>query len=150
MKKLLALTLTAILAFSMIGCASKTEEAASESTAETAEVPAEATGDSYKVAIVKQLDHASLDEIANAVAAQFDAVSAEKGITIEYEIYSGQNDQSTIKQIGDQAVAEGVDAIVPSATMAAQVMTVCAEGTGIPVVYAAVSDPVAAELTGID
>ena len=150
MKKLLALTLTAILAFSMIGCASKTEEAASESTAETAEVPAEATGDSYKVAIVKQLDHASLDEIANAVAAQFDAVSAEKGITIEYEIYSGQNDQSTIKQIGDQAVAEGVDAIVPIATMAAQVMTVCAEGTGIPVVYAAVSDPVAAELTGID
>ena len=58
--------------------------------------------------------------------------------------------QTTLKQIGDQAVAEGVDVIIPVATLAAQVMTSCAEGTDIPVVYAAVSDPEAAELTEID
>lgn len=161
--KLLTLTLTAILAFSMTGCSSKKEEpaakdAATETAASTAKDPATETAAStakadsttYKVAIIKQLDHASLDEIANAVAAQFDAISAENDITIQYEIYSGQNDQSTLKQLGDQAIADGVDAIVPIATLAAQVATVCAEDTQTPVVYAAVSDPGAAELTGID
>lgn len=104
----------------------------------------------YKVAIVKQMDHASLDEIAEAVAMELDAISEVENVNIEYEIYSGQGEQTTLKQIGEQAVAEGVDAIIPVATLAAQVMTSCAEGTDIPVVYAAVSDPEAAELTDID
>ena len=30
----------------------------------------------YKVAIIKQLDHASLDEIANAIAAELDKIAA--------------------------------------------------------------------------
>ena len=102
------------------------------------------------IAIVKQMDHASLDEIANAVAAELDAIAAENNVTINYEIYSGQNDQTTLKQLGDQAIADGVDAIIPVATLAAQVMTVCAEDTQTPVVYAAISDPEAAEMTGID
>ncbi|MCR5467951.1 MAG: ABC transporter substrate-binding protein [Lachnospiraceae bacterium] len=91
-----------------------------------------------------------MDEIANAITAELDAIAAEKGVTIKYEVYSGQNDQTTIKQITDQAVADGVDAIVPIATLAAQVSTVSAEDTKTPVVYAAISDPEAAELTGID
>ncbi|MBR2934780.1 MAG: ABC transporter substrate-binding protein [Oscillospiraceae bacterium] len=103
----------------------------------------------YKVAIVKQMDHPSLDEIANAVAAELDGFVAD-GAKIDYEIYSGQGDQSVLMQIGNQAIADGVDAIIPIATLAAQVMAVCAEETKTPVVFAAVSDPAAAELTGID
>ena len=102
-----------------------------------------------KVAVVKQMDHPSLDEIAGAVTAQLDQIAAQNNVTIEYTVYSGQGDQTVLMQIGDQVVAEGVDAIIPIATLAAQVMTVCAEDTQTPVVYAAVSDPVAAELTGI-
>jgi len=104
----------------------------------------------YKVAIIKQMDHASLDEIANAVAARLDEIAAEKGVKIQYEITSGQGDQSTLKQLGDQAIAGGADAIVPIATTAAQVAALCAEDTKTPVVYAAVSDPAGSELTGID
>ena len=104
----------------------------------------------YTVAIVKQMDHASLDEIATAVAARLDAIATEQSITISYEIYSGQGDQTTLKQIGDQVVADGVDAIIPIATLAAQVMTSCAADTQTPVVFAAVSDPATAELTGIE
>ena len=103
----------------------------------------------YKVAIVKQMDHPSLDEIANAVAAELDGFVAE-GANIEYDIYSGQGDQTILKQIGDQAIVDRVDAIIPIATTAAQVIAVCAEETRTPVVFAAVSDPAAAELTGID
>ena len=105
---------------------------------------------SIKVAIVKQMDHISLDSIADSIAKELDAIAAEKGITIHYEIYSGQNDQSTLKQICDQAIADRVDAIIPIATLAAQVATISAKDTKTPVIYAAVSDPKTAELTGLD
>jgi putative ABC transport system substrate-binding protein len=52
-------------------------------------------------------------------------------------------------QIGNQVVADQVDAIIPIATLAAQVMTACAEESETPVVYAAISDPAAAELIDI-
>ena len=152
LKKLVAFGCAAALTVSMAGCGSKADtsaDAAADSTAAEADA---ASGDTaeYNVAIVKQLDHASLDEIANAVAAELDQIAKDNNVTINYEIYSGQNDQTTLKQIGDQAIADGVDAIIPIATLAAQVMTVCAQDTQTPVIFAAISDPEAAELTGID
>jgi putative ABC transport system substrate-binding protein len=155
-KKLMALGCAAVLTVSMLGCSSsKAEETAPADTTaaaetETEDEAAEATGETYKVAIIKQLDHASLDEIEDAICAELDVIAAENGITIEIEKSSGQNDQSTLKQLGDQAIADGVDAIIPIATLAAQVATLCAEDTQTPVIFAAISDPEAAELTGID
>ncbi|MCC2825846.1 ABC transporter substrate-binding protein [Faecalicatena orotica] len=156
LKKLVAFGCAAALTFSMVGCGSKADTSAdtgaSSTAAETDADTDAASGDTaeYNVAIVKQLDHASLDEIANAVAAELDQIAKDNNVTIHYEIYSGQNDQTTLKQIGDQAIADGVDAIIPIATLAAQVMTVCAQDTQTPVIFAAISDPEAAELTGID
>ena len=137
-KKITASVLSLSLLFALTACGGETAGSGSGTTPDT-----------YKVAIVKQMDHPSLDEIANAVAAELDDFVAD-GAKIEYEIYSGQGDQSVLMQIGDQAIADGVDAIVPIATLAAQVMTVCAEESKTPVVFAAVSDPATAELTGID
>ena len=134
-KKITASALSLSLLFALTACGT----ASSGSEAE----------EGYKVAIVKQMDHPSLDEIAAAVAAELDGFVAD-GAKITYEIYSGQGDQTILKQIGDQAIVDQVDAIIPIATTAAQVMAVCAEETKTPVVFAAVSDPVTAELTGID
>ena len=47
-------------------------------------------------------------------------------------------------------VGDGVDLIIPIATLAAQCMVTAADGTDIPIVYAAISDPEAAGLTGLD
>ena len=161
LKKLMALGCAAALVLSMTACsggADTAEDTSSETTEETADGTTEAAetetasqdAAEYNIAIVKQMDHASLDEIANAVTAELDALAAENNVTINYEVYSGQNDQTTLKQLGDQAIADGVDAIIPIATLAAQVMAVCAEDAQTPVVYAAISDPEAAEMTGID
>ena len=106
--------------------------------------------DTYKVTVVQQLDHASMDEIANAITAQLDAIAQEKNVTIEYEVYSGQSDQTVLKQLGDQAIVDGVDAIIPIGTTAAKVMTLCAQDSQTPVIYAAVSDPEKEDLTGIE
>lgn len=147
MKKILAL----VLALSLIAClfaACAGDKPAEETTA--GESAGTELKDSYSFAIIKQLDHASLDEIANAIAARLDAVAAEKGVKITYEITSGQNDQTVLKQLCDQALADKVDAIIPIATTAAQVAATAAEESKTPVVYAAISDPEAASLTGID
>lgn len=142
-KKVLAVVLGMTMTVSLMAGCGTSERISSKQTA----------GDSkeqYKITIVKQMDHASLDEIADAVAAELDAIEKEKDVDIEYEIYSGQGEQTTLKQIGEQAAAEGVDGIIPIGTLAAQVMVSSVENLDIPVVYAAVSDPEAAELTGID
>lgn len=102
------------------------------------------------IAIVKQLDHASLDEIASAIEAQLNELGTQNGVEVKVTVYSGQNDQSTIKQICDQAIAQKVDAIVPIATMAAQVAAGSAQDSKTPVIFAAVSDPKAADLTGFE
>ena len=102
--------------------------------------------DAKKYVIVKQLDHASIDEIAVAIENELKELDG----TAEVEIYSGQNDQSTLMQIGKQAVTDGADVIIPIGTLAAQTMVVASEDTEIPVVYATISDPEAASLTGID
>lgn len=107
-----------------------------------------ADGSDYKIAIVQQLDHSSLDEIRIAVEAELKAIAAEKGLTITIETYNGQNDASVLNQIGAEVVAEGFDIIIPIATTAAQCMVTAADGN-IPIVYAAVSDPAGNGLTGM-
>ena len=147
--------LAALMAGSLAACSSGSA-AATASTAAAASAAAETAASSaepktYKVAVVKQLDHASLDEIANAITAELDKLAEENGVTIEYgDVYSGQNDQTTLQQIGSQVIADGVNCIIPIATLAAQTMTAAAEETKTPVIFAAISDPDSAELTGID
>lgn len=104
----------------------------------------------YKIAIVQQLPHSSLDEIRDAIESELDKIAAAKGIQIEYKDFNGQNDPSVLNQIGAQVVSDGYDAIIPIATTAAQCMVTAAEGKNIPIIYAAVSDPEEAGLTGLE
>lgn len=129
MKKLVQV-ICVLLCSMMIGCS----------------LPSASKKDVKKYVIVKQLDHASIDEIAVAIENELKELDK----TVEVEIYSGQNDQSTLMQIGKQAVTDGADVIIPIGTLAAQTMVVASEDTEIPVVYATISDPEAASLTGID
>ena len=144
-KKLLTLALAGAMTLSLAACGSKSDDSSND-----AQQGGDESGKTYKVAVIKQLDHASLDEIANAVAAELDKIAADNNVTIEYDITSGQNDQTILKQLSDQAIADQVDAIIPIAATAAQISALSAEDTKTPVVYAAVSDPEAASLTGID
>ena len=139
MKSLVALVLSVLMVLSLAACGAKPSDGDKDEDK-----------DGYTVAIIKQMDHASLDEIADAIAARLDAIAQEQNVSIRYTITSGQGDQSVLKQLADQAVADQVDAIIPIATTAAQVSAVAAEDSRTPVVYAAISDPDTAKLTGID
>jgi len=102
--------------------------------------------DEYKVAIVQQLDHPSLDEIRKAIEAELSAGADKNGITIAYDEFQGQNDATVLNQIGTQVVSDQYDCIIPIASLAAQCMQVATEDDQIPVVFAAVTDPVNAGL----
>ena len=138
MKKIIAVILSLVMTLSLAACGSSAPAEKTEAAAET-----------FKVAIIQQLDHSSLDEIRNAIEAQLNALAAEKGIALEITYDNGQNDTSMLTQIATQVVADKPDMIIPIATLAAQYAVLTAEGTDIPIVYAAISDPESAGLTGL-
>ena len=98
-----------------------------------------------RIAIVQQLDHSSLDEIRVAIEAQLMADLPDAQI----ETYNGQNDASLLNQIGTEIKSGNFDMVIPIATLAAQTMVTALDGTDMPIVYAAVSDPASAGLTDI-
>lgn len=147
MKKFVAVLSAAAMMTTLAACGATTDTTGASTAFTTAEA---ASGDGYKIAIVQQMDHSSLDEIRTAIEAELDAKASELGITIEYKDFNGQNDATTLNQIGTQVVSDGYDAVIPIATLAAQCMATACESTGTPVIYAAISDPAAADLTGID
>lgn len=128
MKKALCVLLVVALCLSCLGCG-KTDSKV------------------VKIAIVQQLDHASLDEIRNACESRLQALAAEQGLTLEIKTFNGQNDSAVLNQIGAQVASGGYRLIIPIATLAAQCMVTATDG--LPIVYAAVSDPEAAGLTGL-
>ena len=153
MKKVISLVLSVMMMLTMFaGCkASSTAETAAPTSSTAAETSADTTpaAQEFNVAIVQQLDHASLDEIHTAIVAQLQTLAEEKGVKVNIQEFNGQNDATVLNQIGAQVVGDGVDLIIPIATLAAQCMVTAADGTDIPIVYAAISDPEAAGLTGL-
>lgn len=148
MKKLTALAAASALTLSLAACGGGN----ATTPAPTGTAAAEDTssgGEGYKVAVVRQLDHASMNEIRDAITAELDAKAAELGVEISYENFNGNNDPSTLAQIGAQIIADGYDAIIPIGTTAAQQMAAVAEASETPVIYGTVSYPEVAGLTGI-
>ncbi len=154
MKKFVAVMSAAAMLASLTACGSADSTSVSSSAVSSAPAAsseaAESAAKSYRIAVVQQLDHASLDQIRTAIEAELDAKAAEKGITIEYKDFNGQNDATTLNQIGTQVVSDKYDAVIPIATLAAQCMATACADTKTPVIYAAISDPAAADLTDID
>lgn len=135
MKKLISVILSVLMLASLFAGCAASDPAGDENT--------------LRIAIIQQLDHSSLDEIRTAIEAQLTALAEEKGMTIQFSYDNGQNDTSMLSQIATQVVADQPDMIIPIATLAAQYAVTAAEGTDIPIVYAAISDPESAGLTGL-
>lgn len=141
LKTILSLALALAMLLALTACGAKQESQTQDGSAAT-----EQTGDVYTVGIVQFVDDASLNQIEQNIEKELDAKAAELGVTFDYKLYNGQADATTLQQIGAELVADEVDIIVPIATPAAQVMQAVTEGTDIPIVFSAVSDPVGAKL----
>ena len=149
-KKSIALLLTAaMMAVTLTGCGDSGSGNSGSTSSDSA-----GNGTEYKVGIVQYVDDASLDQIVAAVQVELDAKGKELGVTFHYAdyTYSGQADSTIMNQIATNLIASEVDIIVPVATPTAMVMQSAtaeepkADGSLIPIVFSAVSDPVGAGL----
>ncbi len=153
LKKLAAFALSAVFALGALTACGDTSSsgAASDesSTSGGASVSDSASATETKevtVGLIQLMEHPSLDEIRAAIEAELSAKAAENGLSITIDYKNGQGDSSTINTICQQFVSDKVDAIVAIATPAAQGAATAAAGTDIPIVFSAVTDPVAAGL----
>lgn len=100
--------------------------------------------DMLKVGIIQLMEHPSLDTIRQSIIAGLEEEGFVDGENIVIDYQNGQNDMSTMKNIAQKFVGDEVDVIVAIATPAAQ--AALSETTDIPIVFAAITDPVDAEL----
>ena len=105
-----------------------------------------ALAEAVRVAVVQPLSHTSLNQIRDTIVAELD------GSDIDFEIVTknAEGDSSALATILENLKNDGVDILVPIATNTAQSAKMVFDDAGVPVVFAAVSDPVAAGLTGDD
>ena len=96
------------------------------------------------VAVTAIVEHPALDSIRDGVKAQLQAAGFEEGKNLKWQYQSAQGNTGTAAQIARKFVGDKPDAIVAIATPSAQ--AVVAATKAVPVVFSAVTDPVAAKL----
>ena len=101
---------------------------------------------SYQVGICSYADDASLNQIVDNIESRLKAIGQEKGVTFEISYDNCNTDSAVLNQIIANFMADKVDLMIGVATPVAVAMQAATEGTDIPVVFAAVSDPVGAGL----
>lgn len=102
--------------------------------------------DDFKIGICNYVDDASLNQIIENIESRLAEIGEEKGITFDVSYDNCNADASVMEQIISDFQADGVDLMVGVATPVAMRMQSATEGTDIPVVFSAVSDPVGSGL----
>jgi len=99
----------------------------------------------FTIGLSQISDHPSLNTIRESFTAEMERLGyGPDRVSINYK--NAQGDQSNLNSISQTFVGDQVDLIVAIATPTAQSAAAAAENSGIPVLFSAVTDPVAAKL----
>lgn len=140
-KKVLAVVLGMSMVVAMMtGCGESKETSDSANSAEK----------TYTIGISQFAEHGSLDNCREGFIEGLKEEGLEEGKNLKIVTNNADADTGTAAQIADQFVADKVDMICAIATPSAQAAYNAAMETDIPVVYTAVTNPVAAELANDD
>ena len=136
MKKILAAGLTAVMAMSlMVGCGSKKDDSSSKT---------------YNLGIIQFAEHGSLDNCRKGFLKGLESEGIKEGENLKITYKNSQADTATDNQIASNFASKKLDMICAIATPSAQSAYNAAMKADIPVIYTAVTDPVAAELADKD
>ena len=136
MKKVLAAGLTAVMAMSlMVGCGSKKDDSSSKT---------------YNLGIIQFAEHGSLDNCRKGFLKGLESEGIKEGENLKITYKNSQADTATDNQIASNFASKKLDMICAIATPSAQSAYNAAMKADIPVIYTAVTDPVAAELADKD
>ena len=135
-KRVLAVILGAVMTMSLAACGSSDAGKTSSNDSEK----------SYTIGISQFAEHGSLDNCREGFLEGLKEEGIEEGKNLTVEVKNAAADQGTAKQISDGFVSDKVDLVCAIATPSAQAAYNSAMNSDIPVVYTAVTDPVAAKL----
>ncbi len=139
LKRAISLVIIAAMGTMLLaGCAGKQNTDAAVSASPTAK--------KIKIAIVQPMSHSSLDQIRDTIVSELKA----SGRDFEIDTQNANGDTSALATIMQNEKSSGANIIVPIATAGAQSAKSVFEGSDTPIVFASVSDPVAAGMTGSD
>ena len=151
-KKLLSMVLAMTMVLSLTACGSaaetstdtsaQTEESAEAAESATEEAATEASTE-YVVGICNYVDDASLNQICDNIKNRLNEIGTEKGVKFTVNYDNCMADANVMEQIISDFIAEEVDLMVGVATPVAMAMQADTEDNQIPVIFAAVSDPLA-------
>ena len=105
---------------------------------------------SFKIGICNFVDDASLNQIIANIQSRLSEIAAERDAQIEILLDNCNLDSSVMMQIIQNFIAEDVDLLVAIATPVAMTMQGLSADNGIPVVFAAVSNPLRSGLVATE
>ena len=132
MKKLLAIVLAVILVAGLVACGSGTGTQSDNQSDKKA----------LKIGICNYVDHPSLNQIVETCKREINLLCAQNKLACMVVEENANADADVMKQIISNFIAEKVDVMIGVATPVAMAMQAATEDNNIPVVFAAVSDPV--------
>lgn len=133
-RKMTAVFMTMTMAAALAaGCGSSKESSSSEDG-------------KYTIGISQFAEHGSLDNCREGFLKGLESEGIVEGENLTVEYKNAASDMGTTSQISDGFVSDRVDLICAIATPSAQSAYNAAMDSEIPVIYTAVTDPVAAEL----
>ncbi|MDO4329903.1 MAG: ABC transporter substrate-binding protein [Lachnospiraceae bacterium] len=131
----------------------ETEKESSDAAGDKAEAASEAaadSSDSYTIGIGQFAEHGSLDNCREGFLAGLAEEGIEEGKNLTVLFENAQTDGGTASQIATSFAAKDVDLMCGIATPMAQSAYSVAMKSDIPVIFTAVTDPIAAELANAD
>ena len=151
-KKVLAgIMTTAMIMAMMTGCGSSdTAKDTQASTGSETSADSSAAESDYTIGISQFAEHGSLDNCREGFLKGLEDEGIKEGDNLTVKYKNAAADMGTAKQISDSLVSDKVDLVCAIATPSAQSAYNAAMKADIPVIYTAVTDPVAAELADKD
>lgn len=146
MKKLLSVILVLTLAMSLVGCGTKDKE----SSAGADSTKGSESGNTFTIGIGQFAVHGSLDNCKEGFLAGLEEAGYKEGDNLKVLYQNAQADTGIAGQIAKDLASKKVDLICGIATPMAQSAYAAAKDNNIPVIFTAVTDPVAAELAKAD
>lgn len=140
--RIVSLALGLVTAFSLTAC-SGSNTASTGSAASTA-TSAASSGKQLKIGVIQYAPHPSLDNCYTGLKQGLEEAGFKDGGNIKIDFQNAQGDASNSDMLAKNMATAKYDMIVGIATPAAMSAYSATKEAGIPVVFSAVSDPVAA------